>query len=627
MAIKELTQDQLHSMTLEEKDRWWLKEVYRGNMPQLTARSILCGVVLGGVLSLTNLYVGIKTGWTLGIGITSVILAFAFFKSLSRFNVGDEITILENNAMQSIATSAGYMTGPLVSSICAYMMVTGVFIPMHETIIWMILLALLGVLFAFPLKKRFINEEQLPFPEGRAAGIVMDSLHSSEGKDGIFKAKILACGGLLASLIEFLRNHAIMNAIKAPFLALPEYWDGFIYRFATPAILGTPLKDLTIQFESSIVMLGTGGLMGVRTGMSLLLGAIVNFAILAPIMIHQGIIPAAGGFKNITMWGLWGGVAMMTTASLVSFFSKPELIIRSFTSFFQKGADKKEDILKDIELPMKIFVIGIPIVSVAIALTGHAFFAIPIWASLLAVPLVFVFTLIAVNSTGLTSITPIGALGKLTQLTYSVITPGNITTNIMTAGINAETSSNASNLLMDIKPGYMLGAKPRQQAIGHIFGVITGALACVPVFYLILNNDLTQLGTDRFPVPSAQVWKAVADVLTQGLDFLHISAKLCILVGALLGILLEIISIKTKKKFPISAMGFGLAFVMPFANSLSMALGSFVFWFMHRRSGDRHSLTHRVFVDNQETLCAGVIAGGSIIGIVLILIETVFLNG
>src|SRR3978361_765334 len=153
MQIKELTQDQIHSWTLEQKDEWWLKNVYRGNMPQLNLRSALTGMALGGILSLTNLYIGIKTGWTLGVGISSVILSFAFFKAMSKFKLGSDMTILENNAMQSIATSAGYMTAPLMASIPAYMMVTGQVIPMWQTFWWIIVLALLGVLFAFPLKK------------------------------------------------------------------------------------------------------------------------------------------------------------------------------------------------------------------------------------------------------------------------------------------------------------------------------------------------------------------------------------------------------------------------------------------------------------------------------------------
>ncbi|UCF69556.1 MAG: OPT/YSL family transporter, partial [Acidobacteriota bacterium] len=145
MAIKQLTEAQVRSMSPAEKDRWWLDTIFKGDMPQLTIRSALTGMLLGGVLSLTNLYIGIQTGWTLGVGITSVILAFAAFKTLSRVGLGSEMTILENNCMQSIATAAGYMTAPLVTSLAAYMIITETLIPMHVTIIWMISLSILGV--------------------------------------------------------------------------------------------------------------------------------------------------------------------------------------------------------------------------------------------------------------------------------------------------------------------------------------------------------------------------------------------------------------------------------------------------------------------------------------------------
>src|SRR6478672_4434560 len=123
MAIHELSPEQVRTMSLEEKDNWWLKNVYKGDMPQLNLRSAITGMLLGGILSLTNLYIGIKTGWTLGVGISSVILSFAIFRLMSKLKIGKEMSILENNAMQSIATSAGYMTSPLIASIPAYMMV------------------------------------------------------------------------------------------------------------------------------------------------------------------------------------------------------------------------------------------------------------------------------------------------------------------------------------------------------------------------------------------------------------------------------------------------------------------------------------------------------------------------
>jgi OPT family oligopeptide transporter len=625
MPILELTDEQVLTMTAAEKDRWWLKNVYKGDMPQLNFRSAATGMLLGGVLCLTNLYVGIRTGWTLGVGITSVILSFAMFKVFSKLKIGNEMTVLENNAMQSIATSAGYMTGPLISSMAAYMAVTGRIIPWQQTMVWLIVLGILGVLFAFPLKKRFINDEQLRFPEGYAAGIVMDNLHTGDAKEGMFKAKLLGGGAALSAAVETMTNEKVMGAMRLSWLNLPEHWDDLLYKWWTPSLLGTPLKDLTIQFDTSIVMVATGGLMGVKTAASLMLGAIINYVFLAPYMIRAGIIHGVG-FKNITMWALWGGVALMTTSSVYSFLSKPKVILSAFTGLFGKKKAGHEDVLKDIELPMWLFVVGIPVMGLLTVWAGHEFFGVQWWLGIIAVPLVFVFTLIAVNATGLTSITPVGALGKLTQLTFSALAPGNITTNIMTAGITGEVTSSASNLLMDIKPGYMLGGKPRHQALGHVLGIFAGAIVAVPVFYTIIHGDVGMLMSDKLPMPGAQIWRAVAEVLTKGLSFLHPSAQWAILIGAILGVVIEIANQKTQGRFPVSGVGLGLAFVLKFSDSWSMALGALLFWLAGKYFTDKKSFGFRAFVDNQETVCAGAIAGGSIIGLILILLETAVLK-
>ncbi len=626
MALRELSPDQVRDLTLAEKDRWWRENVYRGDMPQLNLRSALTGMLLGGVLSLTNLYVGIRTGWTLGVGITSVILSFALFKLLSRLRVGREMTVLENNAMQSIATSAGYMTAPLAASMPAYMLVTQQVVPMWQVFWWTTSLSVLGVLFAFPLKKRFINDEQLRFPEGYAAGVVMDGLHSEHGREGVFKMKLLAVGAALAALIQTLRSEAVMAALRVKRFALPEYWTDLVYRYIDPRILGTPMSHLTLRLDSSIVMMGTGGLMGMKPAMSILLGAVLNFAVLAPIMIRSGVIPEAGGYRNIIQWSLWGGVACMTTSSLYGFFAKPKIILDAFKRPFAKKGAAPRDVLADVELPMWVFMVGIPLVGAAVVLLGHLWFGVHWWLGVIAVPLVFVFTLVAVNSTGLTSITPGGALGKLTQVTYSLLAPGNPRTNLITAGITSDVSLSASNLLMDIKPGYMLGAKPRQQAVGHVLGIYAGALVAIPVFYAIFHGNVSLFTSEQLPLPGATVWRAVAELLTRGLSTLHPSARWAVLIGALVGIAVEVANDRARGRFPISGVGLGLAFTFEFADSLSMALGALFFWLARRVFKDEGSTAKRALVENQETLCGGIIAGGSIIGIILILLETAVLK-
>ncbi|HVX12579.1 MAG TPA: OPT family oligopeptide transporter [Pirellulales bacterium] len=645
MAIHELSAEETRTWTLEEKDRWWLENVYRGDMPQLTVRSALTGMALGAVLSLTNIYVGAKTGWTLGVGITSVILAFAMFKTLARLGLASEFTILENNAMQSIATASGYMTSPLVSSIAAYMMVTNRVIPMWQLMTWIIVLAILGVLFAFPFKRRFINDEQQPFPEGRAAGIVMDSLHHGAAAAGLLKAKLLVSFAALAAVVKLLQSESITARLKIKGFQphLPEFLDEWIYeRTGTPEILGTPVTNLTLRPELDLPMLGAGGLMGIRSGVSIMLGAIINYAILAPMMIERGDIqPQPGGtisFREITFWSLWCGVAMMTAAALLAFFGRPRILWTAVANLARGvrrgGSEQRADVLGHIELPLTVSIVGVPLIGVAVAIMAHSFFGIAYWLSVVALALVFFFCLIAINSTALTSITPISAMGKLTQLTFGVFAPGDKTVNLMTAGITGEVASHAANLLQDIKPGYMLGAKPRQQAIGHVLGIFAGAALSIPVFYLVFLQlkpdqlwaaelDAPYRMDSKYPMPSATVWKAVADVLAEGIDTIRPSARYAALAGILIGLVLEAWRLVTHNRFPLSPIAIGLGFLIHFHTCLSMFTGALLFWLAGKifRGG---SSINEAIVQNQEPICAGLIAGGSLMGI-LVAVADLFL--
>ncbi len=114
----------------------------------------------------------------------------------------------------------------------------------------------------------------------------------------MFKAKLLGAGAGLAALIEFLRSETVLEKLHAKFLALPAYWDDWVYKYFTPSLMGTPLKDLTIRIDTSVVLLGSGGLMGMRTAMSLLFGAFINYWLLAPYMIREGVIPGTGFRKS-----------------------------------------------------------------------------------------------------------------------------------------------------------------------------------------------------------------------------------------------------------------------------------------------------------------------------------------
>lgn len=651
MTIQHLSDEQIATWSRQQKDEWWLKNVFRGDMPQLTLRSGVTGFLLGGVLAATALYILGKTGITIGVGLTSVILSFAIFRALSKSGLTSDYTILENNCTQSIATAAGYIVSALGAALAAYMLVTGKIIPWWQMMIWMTVCSILGVLVAFPMKRRFINDDQLPFPEGRAVGVVLDSLYTGSASSGEYKARLLGWTAVLAGLFQMIVSDGWMKLIQIKifmmdkWLGLKEAWhlneqfDAYYYTWAVkaqgfiPTILGTDIRQLGLRLTFDAAMIGVGGLMGIRVATSLLLGAAINFLVLAPLMIQagdiaprtlpNGTIVAISRSEIVNQWALWWGVTMMVVGSMVSLFAKPEI----FTGAFKMITGKKEkndaaDVLSHIELPLWISYIGVPIFCVLGAWATHAFFNVPWLLAFISLPLILILTVICTNSMALTSWTPTGSLSKITQFTIGAMDRANPASNLIPAGMTAEVASNAANLLSDIKPGYMLGAKPRQQAIGHVIGIFAGALASVPLFFLLFlppdANGVRSTATiisEQFAMPAALQWKGVAELIAKGVTSLPTSAIVSMIVAAIAAAGIEIARIVTKGRFPLSAVSIGLGVVLPPAATFMMWLGALLFWWMGKRNTTPGTKGHDFWVEGCEPICAGLISGAAIMGI------------
>jgi uncharacterized oligopeptide transporter (OPT) family protein len=668
MALQHLTEEQIHTWSREQKDRWWFENVFRGDMPQLTLRSAVTGFCLGGVLSVTNLYVAAKTGWTLGVGLTSVILAFALYRAFSRLGARD-MTILENNCVQSIATAAGYMTMPLTSGLAAYMWATNSVLPTWQIICFTIVLSILGVLVAFPMKRRFVNDEQHPFPEGRACGVVLDALYErAQAASGMFKAKALTVAAAIAGGVSFVSGENYMRLLQEKWLGLQSSWhlpthlDAWYYSLVDkglaplPKLVGVDVRQLALSPTLDFAMIGAGGLMGVRTGASLLLGAALNFVVVVPIMISLGEIPPRAGVIAegtavfgrayiLNTWALWWGITMMVVAAMVALFARPDVFVEAFRGLVgrRRAAPSGSDVLKDIELPLPVSWIGVPIVGAFGVWMAHDWFGVHWLLGAASLPLILVLALIAASSTALTGITPSGSLSKIPQFTFGAIDPRTPAPNLMTAVMCSEVASNASNLLMDIKPGYMLGAKPRQQAVGHVIGIVAGALAATPLFFLLFglaNFDpeagrsvMDTMVTDKFAFPGALQWKGVSDLVTAlfggggGRALLTGSILWSMAIAGFAALVMEVLRIRSRNRFPLSPLAIGLGVVVPPDSSLMMFMGAALFWLAGRSYGARPgSQGYRLWVDAQEPICAGLIAGAALVGIGDILVK-VFVFG
>ena len=222
----------------------------------------------------------------------------------------------------------------------------------------------------------------------------------------------------------------------------------------------------------------------------------------------------------------------------------------------------------------------------------------------------------------LTSWTPTGALSKITQFTMGAIDRANPATNLIPAGMTAEISSNASNLLSDIKPGYMLGAKPRQQAIGHVIGIFAGTLACgaavlpaVPAAGAERRALAATIVSEQFAMPAALQWKGVADLITKGLSHAaDVGGDLDDRRGRPRGGVRGPAH-RTKGRFPLSAVSIGLGVVLPPEPCFAMWVGAMIFWYRAGSKPAPGTRAHAIWVDGFESICAGLISGAALVGI------------
>ncbi|AKU92423.1 Oligopeptide transporter, OPT family [Vulgatibacter incomptus] len=590
----------------DREARRWLAEVYQGDrVRQLSVRSIVSGMLIGAVMSISNLYVGLKTGWGLGVTITACIIAFAVFKALEAVIPAyrkDHFTILENNTMSSAASAAGYMASAgLVSAFPALFLVTGRTLLWWEMMLWLGAVSCLGVFMAVPLKRQLINIDQLPFPSGIATAETLRSMHSA-GAEALQKAKALLFGALGGAVLALWRDAPFMGKF-----AFPGSFPLF------PGAKGKKLEDdLTLGFEGSLIMVAAGAIMGIRVGVSLLIGAIFYYGILGPVLIDQGM--AQPGYRGLVSWVLWPATAMMVTSGLLAFALRWRTVIRAFSSLGSVFGKKSEqqDPLAHIEVPGSWFVWGTLISGAACVLMGHYLFEITWWMGIVAVLATFMLSIVAARATGETDVTPVGAMGKITQLVYGVVAPTNMTTNLMTASITAGAASHSADLLTDLKSGYMLGGNPRKQTIAQLFGVLAGTLLCVPVYTIVARPE--KLGTAELPAPAAKVWAAVAEMLAKGLDALPPGAVMGMVIGGVVGIIItlgEEYFPKYRKWIP-SATGLGIAGVIPAYNSISMFLGAFAAWMLMKKkpaANEKYTVA----------VASGLIAGESLMGVAIIL--------
>jgi uncharacterized oligopeptide transporter (OPT) family protein len=367
------------------------------------------------------------------------------------------------------------------------------------------------------------------------------------------------------------------------------------------------------MFSWEPIFIAAGAITGMRVCLSMLLSGTLCWAVFVPIMQHNGVITGSG-FREVVQWTLWGGTACMVTSGIFGFLLQWRLAFAAFKGFGNLFSTRKGQPteLESIETPMSWFAAGQIISLIALACLAHHTFDMPYWQSALAVVLSFALALVACRVTGETDTTPVGAMGKVTQLTFGALNPGNIYVNLMSANITAAAAGSSADLLTDLKSGYLLGANPRKQFIAQFCGIFIGTLVSTTAFSVIVSNA-SVIGSDQFPAPAAQTWAAVAKALSHGFEALAPVKIWSIVIGGVVGLLLSALPLilpKYKNYFP-SAAACGLAWVFHWYYGVLFMLGALLAWAFRKISAPKAE-------EFTYPIASGIMAGGALMGVALI---------
>jgi uncharacterized oligopeptide transporter (OPT) family protein len=324
--------------------------------------------------------------------------------------------------------------------------------------------------------------------------------------------------------------------------------------------------------------------------------------------------PVAPSFGDLNQWLLWPGVMLMVVASFTSFGFSIRDLLRSRR---ERRETKAEDELTIASAPsagevgMRWFLLSVSIALVLSAVLQSTLFQIALGVAVLAVLISFLLAVVAARVSGETAITPVGAMGKVSQLVFGALVPGNVAANLMTANVTGGAASQCADLLHDLKCGWLLGAQARWQMVAQIFGALSGAIAGSAIYLLMIPSPAEQLMTTEWPAPAVAAWKAVAELFQIGFAALPQGAVLAMAIALIAGVVLPLLEQVVPRRLGLlvpSASSVGLALIIPASYSVNMFLGGLLALIVTRVA---RTWSQRFLV----TACAGIVAGESITGV------------
>jgi putative OPT family oligopeptide transporter len=566
---------------------------------EFSPRSIVVGLLVALVVGASYPYMVLKFGFGPNISVVSAFFGFLalgiFSKSYNRW---------ENNVVQTAGTTAGQIAFlcwlPAAFDILAADPTSGfdVHLTRTQTWIWLSISGLLGVLLAVPLRRHFIEDEKLPYPDGMAAGATLIML-DSRGPQARRSAFVMV-GSLLASGLTFLATQLkwIVDAI--------------------PIVLNAFSARAGVGVAISLLNVGSGVIIGPRVSTSMMIGALIGWVLFPPWLVAHGLLSPDATRVEILLTVMWSAVGMLVAAGLAGLLLRWRVLLRSFRGLAAAGDSQ--------DLPLRWVWTGSLAASVALIAVQHLFFGTPVWHSIVAILLAVPLGLVALRVLGETNWGPISTMVNLVQAMFGAIAPGNLRASMVSSGITGAVAAESEGLMQDFKAGWMIGSTPRILTYMQLIAVPVGALA-LAVMYPLLRDTYGIIGEHaQLLSPTSQRWVGFAKVVTTemgtGAPLSPEAAarwawmKTSFMWGSVIGVLLTLAELKKEwRNFVPSPTGMGIAMLIPFNAVAGIFLGAVadVVWRrVSPESNERYSIP----------AASGLIAGEALVAVAIPILVT-----
>jgi len=525
---------------------------------EFTLRSIAVGLVVAFIIGASYPYIVLKFGFGPNI---SVVSAFFGFLALGLFS--RSYNRWENNIVQTAGTTAGQIAF-LCWLLAAFDLMAaepGSGFDAHltrvQTWIWLSVSGVLGVLLAVPLRKHFIEDENLPFPDGMAAGetlIMLDSRGPQARKSAFAMMTSLVTSGLL-------------------FLATVLKWIAD----TIPLTVNAFSARVGLGFGVSLLNIGSGIIIGLRISASMLIGAVIGWVIAPPLLLSGGLLPSDGRRVDILLLIMWPAVGLLVAGGICALLLRWRVLARSFKGLAAGGASG--------DLSLRWVWIGSLVSAALLILVQLAFFGTPIWHSLIAIVLSVPLGLVALRVLGETNWGPISTMVNLMQAVFGVVAPGDLRASMVSSGITGAVAAESEGLMQDFRAGAMIGSTPRILTYMQLIAVPVGALA-LAVMYPLLRDTYGIIGEQaQLFSPTSQRWVGFAKIVTRELTAgsgmtAEAAARLAWMkssfaVAAVIGVILTLLEQrKSWRPFIPSPTGVGIAMLIPISAVTVIFLGA-----------------------------------------------------